>query len=263
MLVVIFSALMVCRGREMAAENLRLTEHLQEEVDKKTQYLETLLSERKELLANLIHDLKNPLTAVRSYTELVRGGGVALDGETTGYLDALSERVVTMEDRFGLLQGFSRGERGVFQYESICLNDLLHRFYEDNRPDVELYGQSFELHLPKENLSVSGNTDRLCSALENLCYNALSFTPEDGIITLSLREEKGKAVISVADTGVGIAPEDLPYVFDRGFTTRPNGSGDGLGLFLVRTITLEHGGTVEVDSQKGKGSVFIMRIPKL
>jgi len=263
LLVVIFSALMVCRGREMAAENLRLTEHLQEEVDKKTQYLETLLSERKELLANLIHDLKNPLTAVRSYTELVRGGGVALDGETTGYLDALSERVVTMEDRFGLLQGFSRGERGVFQYESICLNDLLHRFYEDNRPDVELYGQSFELHLPKENLSVSGNTDRLRSALENLCYNALSFTPEDGIITLSLREEKGKAVISVADTGVGIAPEDLPYVFDRGFTTRPDGSGDGLGLFLVRTITLEHGGTVEVDSQKGKGSVFIMRIPKL
>ena len=260
-LVVGFAALMVHRGVLLAAENRRLTLHLQEEVDRKTRSLETLLAERKELLANLIHDLKNPLTAVRSYADLVRGGGVALDGETTGYLNALSDRVVAVEDRFDLLQGFSRGERGLFHGEPICLNTFLQNFHEDNKPDMELFGQSFLLALPSESLTISGDTERLRSALENLCYNAASFTPEDGVITLSLGTEQGKAVIAVSDTGVGIAPENMSRVFDRGFTNRPDGSGEGLGLYLVRAIALEHGGTVEVQSQLGKGSVFTLRLP--
>ena len=65
----------------------------------------------------------------------------------------------------------------------------------------------------------------------------------------------------MSDTGAGIAPEDLSRVFDRGFTNRPDGSGEGLGLYLVRAIALEHGGTVEVRSQLGKGSVFTLRLP--
>ena len=260
-LVTGFAALMVHRSVLLMEENRRLTSHLQEEVDRKTKSLETLLSERKELLANLIHDLKNPLTAVRSYTDLVRGGGVALDGETTEYLDALSDRVLAIEDRFDFLQVFSRGERGMFHNQPICLNSFLQQFYENNRPDMELYGQTFLLVLPERDLVISGDADRLRSALENLCYNALSFTPEDGNITLSLQEENGKAIISVKDTGSGIAPEDLPRVFDRGFTNRPDGSGEGLGLFLVRTTALEHGGMVEVQSQPGHGSTFMLRLP--
>ena len=260
-LVVGFAALMVHRGILLTVENRRLTLHLQEEIDRKTRTLETLLAERKELLANLIHDLKNPLTAVRSYADLVRGGGVALDGETTGYLNALSDRVVAVEDRFDLLQGFSRGERGLFHGEPVCLNTFLQSFHEDNRPDMELFGQSFLLELPNKVLTISGDIERLRSALENLCYNAVSFTPEDGVITLSLGEEEGKALITVSDTGAGIAPKDLSRVFDRGFTNRPDGSGEGLGLYLVRAIALEHGGTVEVRSQLGKGSVFTLRLP--
>ena len=149
----------------------------------------------------------------------------------------------------------------MFAGQPICLNDFLQRFYEDNRPDMELFGQSFRLELPQEQLIVSGNAERLRSALENLCYNAVSFTPEDGTISLSLRENDGKAAISVTDTGAGIAPEDLPRVFDRGFTNRPDGSGEGLGLFIVRATALEHGGTVEVRSQLGMGSVFTLRLP--
>ena len=151
----------------------------------------------------------------------------------------------------------------MFHNQSVCLNTFLRQFYENNRPDMELYGQTFLLDLPEKDLIISGDTDRLRFALENLCYNALSFTPEDGTITLSLHEEKGKAVISVEDTGSGIAPEDLPRVFDRGFTNRPDGSGEGLGLFLVRTTALEHGGTVEVRSQLGQGSVFTLRLPTI
>ena len=76
------------------------------------------------MLANLIHDVKNPLTAVRSYTDLVRSGGTALDDETFQYLDALAERVDAVEDRFNSLQGFSREERLHLTAGSLCLNGL-------------------------------------------------------------------------------------------------------------------------------------------
>lgn len=260
-LVVGFAALMVRRGVLLAAENRRLSLHLQEEVNRKTRAMETLLTERRELLAHLIHDVKNPLTALQNYAELVRMGNVALDQETAGYLDALSERAGMVEERLDLLQGFSRGERGMLPLQPICLNGFLRQFYEDNRPDMELSGQSFVLELPREELTVSGDEERLRSALENLCYNALSFTPEDGTVKLSLRREEGWAVIDVTDTGVGIDPNYLPRVFDRGFTHRPDGSGQGMGLFIVRAIALEHGGTVEASSQLGQGSTFTLRLP--
>lgn len=260
-LVVGFAALMVHRGVLLSAENRRLSLHLQEEVDHKTHALETLLAERKELLAGLLHDLKNPLSAMRNYAELVRMGGVALDQETAAYLSALTERAEAVEERLEQLQSFSRGERGVAGFRPIALGSFLRQFYEDNLPDMELSGQSFWLELTPEPLVILGSEERLRSALENLCYNALSFTPEDGAVTLSLRKEEGMAVIQVADTGRGIAPEDLPHVFDRGFTRRPGGDGEGMGLFLVRSAAIEHGGSVGAASRPGEGSVFTLRLP--
>ena len=256
-----FAALMVRRALLLAQENNRLTLHLQEEVDRRTQALETLLSERRELLGNLIHDLKNPLSAVHSYAELVRAGGIALDQETAGYLDALADRVGAMEERFGVLQSFSRGEREVLRPQPLLLNDFLRHFFEDNRPDMELSGQTFSLRLPLEPLTVSADPERLRTALENLCYNALSFTPEDGTISLSLAQEGGSAVLTVRDDGSGIDPGDLPHVFERGFTRRAESGGEGLGLFLVRTVALEHGGDVRVTSEPGQGSAFSLVLP--
>ena len=117
------------------------------------------------------------------------------------------------------------------------------------------------MELPETVLTVAGDEERLRSALENLCYNALSFTPEDGAVALSLRREDRWAVIDVTDTGAGIDPADLPRVFDRGFTHRPDGSGQGMGLFIVRIADLEHGGAAEVRSRVGGGSVFTLRLP--
>lgn len=254
-----FAALMVRRSILLSHENQRLTCHLQEAVDRRTHAIETLLAERRELLGSLIHDLKNPLAAVKSYAELVRSGGVALDRETAGYLDALTDRVGAIEERFSFLQSFSRGERGASALQTFSLSGFLREFYEDNRPDMELSGQSFHLMLCPGELFLRGDPERLRAALENLCYNALSFTPKDGTITLSLEQENGMAAVRVSDTGAGIAPEDLPHVFERGFTRRPE--GEGMGLFIVRTITLEHSGTAEVSSLPGHGSVFTLRFP--
>lgn len=262
-LVIGFAGMMVRRGILLSRENQHLTLHLQEEVERKTQGMNALLTERRELLGNLLHDVKNPLTALRGYAELVRSGNVAMDQETSQYLHALIERVDALGDRFSLLQSFSRSERGVIAMEEMCLNDFLQEFHVSNQPDMELQGLEFRLELPWEKLTIRGNEDRLRIALENLCYNALSFTPEEGVVVLGLKREKTWAVISVKDTGQGIPEENMSRVFDRGFTYREDNSGEGLGLYIVRSVAVEHGGVVEVSSQLGQGSQFTIRLPLL
>ena len=261
LLVAGFTAMMVRRCVLIGRENMQLANHLQEEVDRKTRGMETLLRERRELLAHLLHDLKNPLAVLRGYAELVRRGNVALDREIAGYLDALTERVEVLGERFDLLQDFSRGERGVLHSQSLCLNELLTQFHTANCPDMELSGLDFQLELPKGRLLVRGDRERLWIALENLCYNALSFTPPEGTVTLALRRSDLHAVVEVRDTGCGIPSEDLPHLFEQGFTRRSDGSGEGLGLYIVRTIALEHGGNVKATSQPGRGSVFSLWLP--
>lgn len=260
-LVLGFAFMMIHRTVSLHVENRRLTLHLQEEVAEKTRSLEQLLGERRELLANLLHDVKNPLAALNNYTELVRQNNVQ-DEETGRYLDALADRAQAVQERLEWMQDFSRAERGVVPFQRLCLQIFLREFYECNQPDMELFGCNFLLQLEeKENLYIYGNEERLRTALENLCYNALSFTPSEGSITLALSRQKNSAVIQVSDTGTGIRPEDLPHVFERGFTCRPEQGGEGLGLFLVRSVALEHGGTVEAESRVGQGSCFSLYLP--
>ena len=259
-LVVGFAVLMVHRGFLLTAENQRLNLHLQDEVERETRALETLLAERRELLANLIHDVKNPLTAVRSYTDLVRSGGTALDDETFQYLDALAERVDAVEDRFNSLQGFSREERLHLTAGSLCLNDFMQRFYQANRPDIELSGHTFHLELPDAPLFSHRQPRPAAGSLRKPMLQRPVFYATGRLLSSRScspsRREEDWALISVADTGVGIRPEDLPHVFKRGFTRRADHSGDGLGLFIVHTVALEHGGMAKVDSRPNEGAVF-------
>lgn len=262
-LVIGFAVLMVRRCVLLVQENRHMSFHLQEEVDRKTRGMTTLLKERRELLANLLHDLKNPLSALRSYAELVRNGNVALDQETAFYLDAITEHVEVMGERINILQDFSQRERGILQMEALCLNHFLQQFYDFNKPDMELSGQEFRLELPEEKVLIQGNQDRLRIALENICYNALSFTPPEGSITLALKHTGFFAFITIQDTGQGIASEDLPHIFERGFTRRTGLGGEGLGLFIVQAVALEHGGSVQAESQPGKGCLFTLQLPVL
>lgn len=256
-----FAAMMVHRTVLLHDENQRLTLHLQEEVADKTRSLEELLGERRELLANLLHDVKNPLAALYNYAELVQQSPVR-DPETAQYLEALADRAQAVQERLEWMQAFSRGERGMLPMQRLCLQAFLESFYTCNRPDMELSGCAFLLQMERDDpLYVQGNEDRLGTALENLCYNALSFTPPEGTITLTLSRQNDSAVIAVSDTGSGISPQDLPHVFERGFTSRPDQGGEGLGLFLVRSVALEHGGSVKVESHPGQGSCFSLYLP--
>ena len=113
---------------------------------------------------------------------------------------------------------------------------------------------------------LSADRGKLSQVLVNLLSNALKFTPEGGSITVSLDETEQAAAFTVSDTGDGIAPEDLPYIFERFYRADPSRSratgGSGIGLSIVEAIVKAHGGTVSVSSVPGEGSAFTVTLPK-
>ena len=142
----------------------------------------------------------------------------------------------------------------------LCL--LLRDFYSSNKPDIDVNGISFELLLKdSQPVMVYGDRRKLVSVLQNLVFNAVSFTPEGGKIRLCLDKEQEFAVLCVEDNGSGISEEDIPHIFDRFFTHRSHDNGSGVGLFIVKSIVTEHGGNIEVASTPGKGTIFTIRLP--
>ena len=183
-MVLAFAALMVSRSRAMAAENLRLTEHLQEEVDEKTRHLTKLLKERGQLMAELGHDMKSPLTALSNMAQIIRLNDIMLDGNTREKMQGIEDKCSVLADRLESIQELA-GETGALpQMEPLSLNRFLADFYRSNQPVVELTGPDFLCELTPLPCTVMADSRKLTRALENLVYNAIDFTPAEGEITL-------------------------------------------------------------------------------
>ena len=243
-------------------ENNYLNTHLQEEVAHKTAALTTLLDERRMLLASFAHDLKTPLTSITTFTRLVELDNTGLDDESRLYLDTIRRKTGEMKQQLDMLHEFTSQDVSAVSLESINLCDLIMEFYEINKPDIDVAGLNFELSLPRgAQLYILGDREKLMSVLQNLVYNAVSFTPVNGTIRISLHRDRSRAVISVADTGSGIAKEDLSNIFNCFFTRRKDNSGEGLGLYIAKSIVMEHGGDIRVSSTPGEGSVFTLWLP--
>lgn len=266
-LILFFSARMVLKNIALVRENRYLNIHLQEEVNHKTSALSTLLDERRILLASFSHDLKTPITSITTFTRLVEMNNTALDEESRQYLDTIRRKVQEMREQIDSLSEFTRQDTPAAAFNPVDLTDLVSEFFQANKDDMEVAGISFELSLaPGPHIFVLGDKNRLISVLQNLVYNAAAFTPEDGTvrITLSRKQNSGKsnAVLTVSDTGSGISPDDLPHIFDRFFTRRKGHTGQGMGLYIVKSVVTEHNGTICVDSDTGKGSVFTVTLPE-
>jgi signal transduction histidine kinase len=163
------------------------------------------------------------------------------------------------------LMDISEAETGVLrlQLEPIELRALLSEVIElyEDVADAKKIRVTLE---PGEPVTISGAPDRLRQAFANLVDNAIKYTAQDGSVSVLARTEDGSAVVTVTDTGTGIAPQDLPRIWDRLYRADPSRSerGLGLGLSLVKAYVQAHGGTVQAASQPGHGSVFTVRLPR-
>lgn len=261
-LILCFAVRMALRNLEIIRENRHLNEHLQEEIAQKTESLSKLLEERRMLLSGFAHDLKTPITSITTFTRLVELDNTQLDGESRQYLDIIRRKTKEIQEQLSTINEFTQIDSTPPAFESLDLCLLLRDFYFGNKPDINVSGVSFELLQKNDKpVMIYGDRRKLVSVLQNLVFNAVSFTPEGGNIRLYLNQEQEFAILRVEDTGSGISEEDLPHIFDRLFTNRSNQNGNGMGLFIVKSIITEHSGTIEVDSTLGKGTIFTIRLP--
>ncbi len=242
----------------LAAERLRL-DHALREADRR----------KDEFLATLAHELRNPLGLIRNVVSLLESPG-ASESETQWGRNIIDKQVNYLTRLTDDLFDISRITRDKLDLrkEEVQLVEIINSAVEASQPLMQQRGHEFTLKLPPEPIYLLADNTRVTQALMNLLNNAAKYTPNSGHIALTVQTENDHVLISVKDTGIGIAADDLSRVFDLFFQVdrsfaRAEG-GLGLGLTLVNRLIALHGGTVKVHSDgPNQGSEFIVRLPMI
>lgn len=225
---------------------------------------------RRQLLADVSHELMTPLSAIRGYVETLAMPEVTLDEETRGrYLDVAREETYKLERIIGDLLDLARLEGGgdTLEFDSVLVDDLFRRVVDRHRPILTDRGITLTTTVAKGTPLIWGDADRLEQALQNVAANAIRHTPEGGTVTVQAEPSDDHVKISVSDTGPGISPDHLPHIFDRFYKAdasragTPVRSGSGLGLSIVRAIVHRHSGVISAVNRPGGGATFTLLLP--
>ena len=221
--------------------------------------LEGVFCGQQRFIADISHELRTPLTTIRGNVDLMRRMK-AFDEPSLDAIQAESDRMARMVGDLLLLAQADAGQ--PIRRERVELDTLMLEVYRQMRP----MAQGIELSIGEEDQAVIlGDADRVKQLIINLVDNAIKYTPPGGQVTLGLRCSNGSAVLTVADTGLGIPAEDVPHIFERFYRVDKARSraagGTGLGLSIVQWIAQAHGGGIEVQSQAGQGTTFTVTLP--
>jgi two-component system OmpR family sensor kinase len=230
--------------------------------------LENNEQSRQRLLADIAHELRTPLTVIEGTVDGMLDGVFAAD---THHLTTIKEESATLTRLIKDLRDISLAESGKLKLEmaQVDIADIVQR--QARQASILAKDKSISLitDISSGSSAITGDAIRLNQITSNLLSNALRHTPTGGQITLSLKnmlyQGKPGVMVSVADTGEGIPPADLPHIFDRFYrvtTSRARSEGgSGLGLAIVKEMTEAHGGYVWAESTLGKGSTFNYWLP--
>jgi heavy metal sensor kinase len=224
--------------------------------------IESGFARERQFTSDASHELRTPLTAMKTILNVMREGERPAH-EYREALDDLAEETDRLQGLVENLLQLARGEKGLkLQREEIDLSLLLADVADSLRPLADNKHLALTYDLPPS-LVISGDTDQLIRLIVNLLDNAIKYTKQ-GTITLSAQERDEYAVIEVADTGIGIPPEHVPHIFKRLYTVDParSSGGAGLGLSIAKQIVQAHRGRIEVQSEAGNGTRFMVYLPK-
>lgn len=223
---------------------------------------------KDEFIATLAHELRTPLAPIRSSLDILRIAGGT--GPAAERAQAIMERqlgtlVRLIDDLLEIPR--SSGVPTELRRQRVDLRAVIHVAVETSRLRIESAGHRLIVTVPPEPLVMNIDPSRIAQVITTLLGNAAKFTPPGGEIQLTAREEGDDRVISVRDTGVGLAPEVIPRIFELfapGERRHPVGQGSlGIGLALARSQVEKHGGRIEARSEgPGKGSEFVIRLPR-
>lgn len=223
---------------------------------------------QREFITHIAHELKTPLTSIKSYSEMLMDGDIddaEMKKEFYNTINAEADRLTALIQNTLSISRIEMG--GLALNKGLVKTDWL---AEDSLAAIETAAQKkhhiLERNFPEVYPTLVGDKELLRVAIINFLSNAVKYTPENGKITFSLLDLNDMVVFEVIDTGLGISDDDLPHIFERSFRSLDpqvrDQSGSGLGLAIASEIIQLHGGEVEVESQPGQGTHFLIRFPK-
>ncbi|WP_448588605.1 sensor histidine kinase [Thermocrinis sp.] len=221
---------------------------------------------RKEFVDNASHELRTPISVIKGVLETLLGEEE--DDRKRRFLEKALNRVNQMQNLVEDLLTLTKLESGreKLNISEFSLQDLVDDIYEDLEEEFIKKEVHFE-NLVESSFKITADKDKLYLLLRNLIDNGVKYNKKGGKVWVSSRREKGEYVIEVGDTGIGIPPEHIPFIFERFYRVDKGRSrevgGTGLGLSIAKHIVLSHRGEIKVHSELGKGSRFIVRIPLL
>jgi signal transduction histidine kinase len=250
--------------KDLAGQLDRLAERLQK-IQAESFRME---EERTRLFAEISHELRTPLTAVQGFVEAIRDGIVQDDALRERYLNTIYAQTIHINRLVDDILELSRLESGNVTVEKlpVDLNALAKGVAETMEPAASRKNTSILVEIRSENAFILGDADRLEQVIRNLLKNAVRAT-ENGAIRVEVTTHQSRTVLTIEDNGTGIAPEDLPRIWERFYRTKNQFDGpmeergSGLGLVIVKKLVQLQGGSIDVSSQLGKGTVFHICFP--
>jgi signal transduction histidine kinase len=245
----------------LAVENARLRQELNE-----TQAMEEVDRFKAELISTLAHEMRTPLTSIKGYSTALLMEGVQFDlPAQREFLEIIDQECDVLQDLIHDLLESSAIDAGLLKLEPqpVRLARLVHNVVDDlaHRTQDCRFMVDFAPGFP----IIDADPRRIEQVLRNLLDNAIKYSPEGGLIVVQGEASESQVTVSVADQGVGIAPEDLNRLFEKFFRARSGLAqhvvGSGLGLPIARTIVESHGGQIWAESQVGQGSTFYFTLP--
>jgi signal transduction histidine kinase len=251
-------------GDEVAALATSFNQ-MADELANRARALETSHKARRQLLADVSHELMTPLTAMRGYIETLTMAELQLDPSTRQrYMGIVTEETHRLEQIIGDLLDLARLEGGgmTLRRERVDLASIFDRVAARHERETQARDIRLVTRVDPAAAVVPGDPDRLEQALQNLAANAIRHTPDGGEITITAEPAAAGVRVTVRDTGPGIPTEHLPLIFDRFYkadASRKAAGGSGLGLSIVKEIVERHGGAIS--ARNDRGAIFEVVLP--
>ena len=253
-------------GGDEVASLARSFNQMADELAARARALEASDRTRRQLMADVSHELMTPLTAMRGYIETLTMPELQLDPQTRQrYMEIITDETHRLEQIIGDLLDLARLEGGgiAMRRERADVEQLFARVGARHERELTKRQIALTTRVDASARSIVGDPDRLEQAMQNLAANALRHTPDGGEIRLTAERRGSEVIVTVRDNGPGIPSEHLPLIFDRFYkadtSRKAMGGGSGLGLSIVKAIVESHGGTIGV--RNDEGAVFEIRLP--
>ncbi|VAX20536.1 Phosphate regulon sensor protein PhoR (SphS), partial [hydrothermal vent metagenome] len=224
---------------------------------------------RRDFVANVSHELKTPVTAIRALVETMVDDTDMHEDDRLRFLKKIEKQSIRLATLVGDVLTLSKqeSEKGLLDGTRLDLKVVVNSVIQALSTASSARDISIESELPAEHVLINGDEEAVSQAISNLANNALKYTPHGGHVAIRLKKVGPNVLIEVEDNGIGIAPEHQQRIFERFYRVDKARSrelgGTGLGLSIVKHVAISHGGGVEVESEPGRGTVFRITIPRV